>query len=110
MGALVSYEGQRIGLSMVVVLAAKATVKAARVVAVCAVIVRSNGAIRKPMHATSELNPSTFLVCKTRMIEPSLILFAGVMTKTLTPLKITYSIQRITSMSPQCLTMMDRRR
>ena len=67
------------------VLAARSTVKAARVVAVCAVIVRSNVVIRKSMHATREFDRSTYLIYMMRMIVPYLILFVGVMIKTLTP-------------------------
>ena len=68
-----------------VVLAAKSTVKAARVVAVYAVIVRSNVVIRKSMHATREFDRSTYPIYMMRMIVPYLILFVGVMIKTLTP-------------------------
>ena len=70
---------------MVVVSAAKATVKAARVEAVCAVIVRSNVVIKKPMRVTNESVLSTYLIYMMRMIVLSLILFVGVMTKTLMP-------------------------
>ena len=85
MVALVSDTAQRIDLGMEVVPVAKSIVKAARVGAVCAVIVRSNDVIKKPMHATSESALSTYLIYMMRMIVLSLILFAGVMTKTLTP-------------------------
>ena len=85
MVALVSDTAQRIDLGMVVVPVVKSIVKAARVGAVCVVIVRSNVVIKKPMHVTSESALSTYLIYMMRMIVLSLILFAGVMTKTLTP-------------------------
>ena len=85
MVALLSDTAQIIDLGMVVVPVATTTVKAARVEAVFAVIVRSNVVIKKPMHVISESVLSTYLIYMMRMIVLSLILFAGVMTKTLTP-------------------------
>ena len=86
MVALVSDSAQRKGLSIVVMIpAAMSTVKVARVGVACAVIVKLSVVIRKPTRATLEFDPSTYLIYKMRTIVPSLILFAGVMTKTLTP-------------------------
>lgn len=85
MVALVSDTAQTKDLSMVVVPVATTTVKAARVEAVCAVIVRSNVVIKKPMRVTNESALSIYPIYMMRMIALSLILFAGVMTKTLTP-------------------------
>ena len=85
MVALVSDTAQAKDLSMVVVPVVTTTVKAARVEAVCAVIVRSNVVIKKPMHVISESALSIYPIYMMRMTVLSLILFAGVMTKTLTP-------------------------
>ena len=95
---------------MVMSLAVKSTAKAARVGVVFAVIARLNVVTRKPMHATRAFDPSTYPIYMMKMIVPSLILFAGVMIKTLTPWKIIYRIQRIILISLPCSTMMVKHR